>query len=88
MVTRVMNEQTITATQFKARCLALLDEVAATGVPLVITKHGRPVARLVAPTESLPLRGSVDFLVPDGELVAPTFPAWDPELPEGGSSVS
>lgn len=88
MVTMVMSERTITATQFKARCLALLDEVAATGAPLVITKHGRPVARLVAPTEAAPLRGSVSFLVPDEELVAPTFPAWDPELPENGPSAS
>lgn len=37
----------ISATEFKARCLKLLDEVAATHEPLVITKRGKPVARLV-----------------------------------------
>jgi len=36
----------ITATQFKARCLALMDEVAAGGAVLQITKHGKPVAEL------------------------------------------
>lgn len=36
----------ITATQFKARCLALMDEVAAGGEVLQITKHGKPVAEL------------------------------------------
>lgn len=37
--------KTITATEFKAKCLALLDEVDAEGI--TITKHGKPVARLV-----------------------------------------
>lgn len=43
MVTR-----TIPAGEFKAKCLALLDEVAETGEELVVTKRGKPVAR-VAP---------------------------------------
>lgn len=37
----------ISAAEFKARCLRLLDEVAATHEPLIITKRGKPVARLV-----------------------------------------
>lgn len=37
----------ISATEFKAKCLKLLDEVAATHEPLVITKRGKPVARLL-----------------------------------------
>ncbi|HMM73791.1 MAG TPA: type II toxin-antitoxin system prevent-host-death family antitoxin [Rhodocyclaceae bacterium] len=35
------------AAEFKAKCLKLLDEVAATHEPLVITKRGKPVAKLV-----------------------------------------
>lgn len=35
------------AGQFKAQCLSLLDAVQATGEPLVITKRGRPVAKVV-----------------------------------------
>ena len=42
-----MSEPTVPASVFKARCLALLDEVATTHRSLVITKHGVPVARLV-----------------------------------------
>lgn len=42
-----MSEPTVAASVFKARCLALLDEVATTHRSLVITKHGVPVARLV-----------------------------------------
>ena len=37
--------------EFKQRCLALLDAVAESHEPLTITKHGKPVARLV-PLES------------------------------------
>jgi prevent-host-death family protein len=40
----------VKAGEFKAKCLALLDEVAATGEPIVITKRGKPVARLIAET--------------------------------------
>ena len=42
-----MQDSTIAAGEFKARCLQLLDAVAASGEPLTITKRGRPVARLV-----------------------------------------
>ena len=35
------------ASRFKARCLALLDQVALDRVPLIITKRGKPIARLV-----------------------------------------
>ncbi len=39
--------RTMKASTFKARCLALMDEVANGGGEIVITKNGRPVSRLV-----------------------------------------
>ncbi len=54
----------ITATEFKAKCLHLLDEVQRTGQDLVISKRGRPVARVVAEKASQPwlaLRGKGRF---------------------------
>lgn len=39
------------ASEFKARCLALLDEVARTGEPIRISKRGKPVACLVPAAE-------------------------------------
>jgi prevent-host-death family protein len=39
--------QTISAAEFKARCLTLMDDVNRTRETLVITKRGKPVARLV-----------------------------------------
>jgi prevent-host-death family protein len=38
--------QTIRASEFKAKCLALMDAAAATGETWVITKNGKPVAEL------------------------------------------
>ena len=72
-------ERMISASRFKAQCLALLDEVAATGETIVITKRGKPVAR-VAPLEPpKSLIGSVTYLVSDEELIAPIDVEWDAE---------
>ena len=71
--------QTMSASVFKARCLAVLDEVASTGEEVVITKRGRAVARLVAATEPATLRGSVTYHVSDDELIAPIDVEWDAE---------
>lgn len=37
---------------FKSKCLAVMDQVQHSGEPVVITKHGKPVAKLVAVNES------------------------------------
>lgn len=70
---------TVPAGEFKAKCLKLLDEVAETGETIVVTKRGKPVAR-VAPMESPPsLEDSVTFLVSDEELIEPVLGDWDAE---------
>jgi prevent-host-death family protein len=76
-MTMVMSERTMSASQFKARCLAVLDEVASTGNPVIVTKRGKPVARVV-PAEAPPsLRGSVRILVSEKEFIAPLDLEWD-----------
>ncbi|MGA9711526.1 MAG: type II toxin-antitoxin system Phd/YefM family antitoxin, partial [Candidatus Sulfotelmatobacter sp.] len=37
----------IPAGEFKARCLAIMDQVLQSGEPIVVTKHGKPVVKLV-----------------------------------------
>jgi prevent-host-death family protein len=72
-------KQTVGATEFKAHCLALLDQVAQDRVALVVTKHGRPVAKLVPYEEEAPgqafgiLAGTVKAA---DDLTAPTGEAW------------
>ena len=41
--------RTVPAGVFKAKCLAILDEVNATGEPVLVTKRGKPVARVDVP---------------------------------------
>jgi len=41
-----MKNRTVTATEFKAKCLAMLDEVDRLGGTITVTKRGRPVAVL------------------------------------------
>lgn len=72
-------QESLSATEFKAKCLAKLDEVAATRRDLVITKHGKPVAKLVpvdAPAPADSLAGSVTFL---GDVIGPMHEEWDAE---------
>ncbi|MEI9814566.1 MAG: type II toxin-antitoxin system Phd/YefM family antitoxin [Acidobacteriota bacterium] len=45
-----MATRTVSATEFKAKCLALIDEVNASGDVLTITKRGQPVA-VLGPTK-------------------------------------
>jgi prevent-host-death family protein len=54
-----MKEITVPVTEFKAKCLRLLDEVEKKGDRIIITKRGRPVAQ-VGPAEAArrPLRGT------------------------------
>jgi prevent-host-death family protein len=71
--------KTIEASEFKAKCLALLDEVARTGECFVITKHGQPVAELGPheTTKKSPFGILKDELFIVGDIVSPTDVAWD-----------
>ena len=42
-----MTMKKIAAAEFKAKCLALMEDVRATRQPIIITKRGKPVAKLV-----------------------------------------
>ncbi len=75
----------LSATQFKARCLALLDEVAESGAELTVTKHGRPVARVVPVDTGASLEGSVTELVGEEELLSPLGESWQAEAPAAGT---
>jgi prevent-host-death family protein len=52
----------IAAGEFKAHCLALLDEVAETGKEIIVTKRGKPVAKVVPIEPPKSLEGSVTVL--------------------------
>ncbi|MGI8886594.1 MAG: type II toxin-antitoxin system Phd/YefM family antitoxin [Gaiellaceae bacterium] len=71
--------RSIPAGRFKAQCLRLLDEVAESGVSIVVTKRGKPVARIEPIDEPPSLAGNVVYLVDDDELLFSTGEAWNAE---------
>ena len=70
--------RTMKASEFKAKCLRLMDEVAEHGEEIVITKNGRPVAKL-APYQRKPKmsfgrnRENIRVL---GDIVSPMPSEW------------
>ena len=68
----------IAAGDFKARCLKLLDEVAETREPLVITKHGKAVAKLVPMPPERDLFGALaGSVLVESDLIAPLDNDWE-----------
>ncbi len=73
LMTMVKKLRYLPAGQFKAKCLAILDQVALTGEEIVVTKRGKPVAKVVPiePAKPTSLIGSVlreeDIVTPIGE---------------------
>ena len=66
------------AGEFKARCLAVLDDVALSGREVVITKRGRPVAKIV-PIGQAPAVPIAGLIVHQGDLISPVEVEWDAE---------
>jgi prevent-host-death family protein len=56
-----LTNRTVSATEFKAKCLALLDEVEHQGGTITVTKRGRPVAT-VGPAPKRPFKSSKGIL--------------------------
>ena len=70
--------KTMAAGKFKARCLQVMDQVKSTRTAVVITKRGKPIAKLVPvePAEEwVPgrLAGRIEIL---GDIVSPVVP-WE-----------
>lgn len=73
----------IAAGEFKAKCLRLMDHVQQSGEEIIITKHGKPVAKLVpvdnvGPQKSLYgyMKGTAETF---GDIVEPIDEIWNAE---------
>jgi len=68
--------KTMTASKFKATCLAVMDEVEAKREPVIVTKNGKPVAKLVPMPLEDPdpifgfYRGKLEIV---GDIMSPVF---------------
>ena len=77
LVFNTSHMETINASDFKARCLAILDRVQATGEPVVILKRGRPVAKLLPASRThaeYPQLELKDTVIVTGDIVEPAVP--------------
>ena len=68
--------RSIAVREFESQCLSLVDEVATTGDPVILTKAGKPIAKLVPFKKPRPLIGSVVW---EGDIVSPIGETWDAE---------
>ena len=69
----------IKASEFKAKCLKIMDDVAKTGEEIVITKNGKAISKLVPyrePKQSL-FGIHAGKLTVDGDILAPVDEKWD-----------
>ena len=67
------------ASEFKAKCLKLMDEIAESGESVVITKNGRPVSRLVPYVDKPKTlfgihRGAIEI---SGDVISPIEADWE-----------
>ena len=73
--------RTIKASEFKAKCLKLMDEVAETGEEIIITKNGKPVSRLL-PCQEKPkswFGRDKTIIKIHGDIVSPIDVEWEAE---------
>jgi prevent-host-death family protein len=75
--------QEIAISEFKAKCLALLDLVQKTKKPILITRRGKPVAEIVPPSPTRSknwigsMKGRMEIL---GDIIAPATDESDWEV--------
>jgi prevent-host-death family protein len=77
-----MASQIVSATEFKAKCLALLDEVSNKGGTITVTKRGKPVAT-VSPVKAKPFKSKGiwkgKIRITDEDIRAVREEMWNPE---------
>lgn len=73
----------VAISEFKAKCLAILEQVRTTRQPIRVIRHGKPVAEIVPPSPAVDrsawigsLEGSMKFL---GDIISPASDAdeWE-----------
>ncbi len=74
-----MEPREVGAAEFKARCLELMAEVERLGVEIVVTKHRKPVARLVPVANACKnFCGSLaGTILKEGDLLSPIGDVWE-----------
>jgi prevent-host-death family protein len=78
-----INMEQISATEFKANCLAVVQRVQKTGKPIEITRYGKPVAEIVPSRPKAGKKSWIGSMAGTGEIlgdiITPAIPEsdWD-----------
>ena len=73
----------IAVSEFKAKCLSLLDQVQKTKTPILVTRHGKPIAEVVPPAPVSKtswmgaMKDSIEIL---GDIISPANEPGDWEV--------
>jgi prevent-host-death family protein len=84
---KMAESKTYPVGNFKAHCLRLMERVARSGSPILVTKRGKPLVRVVPAGEpawdeaTWRERGMATTVLPkrDDDLVRPTGESWNAE---------
>ena len=72
-----MKQHVVPAGQFKNSCLRLIDEVAEHGIPITVTKRGKPVVRIVPAREQRKTASLLGTVIHEDEDIFSTGESWD-----------
>jgi len=72
-----MQDKTVPAGKFKNSCLKLMEQVHRAGIPLVVTKRGKPLVRIVAVREEASQISLLGTIVSEAEDITSTGETWE-----------
>lgn len=72
-----MKQRTVPAGEFKNSCLRLMDEVRANGVPITVTKRGKPIVRVVPVSEHEGRASLIGTIVYEADDIFSTGESWE-----------
>ena len=72
-----MQDKTVPAGEFKNSCLKLMEQVHRAGIPLVVTKRGKPLVRIVAVRDEPSPTSLLGTIVHEGDDITSTGEAWE-----------
>lgn len=74
-----MKNRTVAAAEFKNACLKLIDEVSRHGIPLTVTRRGRPLVQIVPVREAAHRRNLFGTIVHEDDDIFTTGELWEAE---------
>ena len=72
-----MKERAVPAGEFKNSCLRLMEQVHRSGIPLVVTKRGKPLVRILPEREEPSPDSLLGTIVREADDITSTGETWE-----------